>query len=277
MAGIAVGVLLGSCRSCFALNPSLDISQYAHNAWTVQDDALKGAFRAIAETPDGYLWLGTEFGLVRFDGVRFVAWNLPTGQRLPSTIQSQLAGRDGTLWIGTVEGLANWKDGRLHEYGEFTHQNVLTLLEDREGRLWVGTFQVPQAKLCTIEHGQIDYYGNDGSLGQWVWSLYENSEGRVWAGAETGLWRWKPGPPTRYPMPHPIERLQALVEDDNRTGLLAIGEGIWQFGDQKIREYAIATPPGRLTPVNIFRDRDGGLWLGTLQRGLLQFAAKGKV
>ena len=54
-------------------------------------------------------------------------------------------------------------------------------------------------------------------------------------------------------------------------------EGIWQFGDQKIREYAIATPPGRLTPVNIFRDRDGGLWLGTLQRGLLQFAAKGKV
>src|ERR1700688_1465468 len=92
------------------------------------------------------------------------------------------------------EGLANWKDGRLHEYGEFTHQNVLTLLEDREGRLWVGTFQVPQTKLCTIEHGQIDCYGNDGSLGQWVWSLYENSEGRVWAGAETGLWRWKPGP-----------------------------------------------------------------------------------
>ena len=167
MAGIAVGVLLGSCRSCFALNPSLDISQYAHNAWTVQDDALKGAFRAIAETPDGYLWLGTEFGLVRFDGVRFVAWNLTTGQRLPSTIQSQLAGRDGTLWIDTVEGLANWKDGRLHEYGEFTHQNVLTWLEDREGRLWVGTFQVPQAKLCTIEHGQIDCYGNDGSLGQW--------------------------------------------------------------------------------------------------------------
>ena len=110
-----------------------------------------------------------------------------------------------------------------------------------------------------------------------MWSLYENSEGRVWAGAETGLWRWKPGPSTRYPMSHPIERLQALVEDDNRTGLLAIGEGIWQFGDQKIREYAIATPPGRLTPVNIFRDRDGGLWLGTLQRGLLQFAAKGKV
>jgi len=125
MAGIAVGVLLGNCRSCFALNPSLDISQYAHTAWTVQDDALKGAIRAIAQTPDGYLWLGTEFGLVRFDGIRFVTWNLLTGQRLPSNIRSQLAGRDGTLWIGTVEGLANWKDGGLHEFGELTHQNVL--------------------------------------------------------------------------------------------------------------------------------------------------------
>jgi ligand-binding sensor domain-containing protein len=88
MAGIAVGILLGSCRSCFALNPSLDISQYARNAWTVQDDTPKGTIRAIAQTPDLYLWLGTECGLVRFDGVRFVAWNLPTGQRLPSTIQS---------------------------------------------------------------------------------------------------------------------------------------------------------------------------------------------
>jgi ligand-binding sensor domain-containing protein len=176
MAGIAVGVLFGGCRSILALNPSLDISQYAHTTWTVQDDALKGAIRSIAQTPDGYLWLGTEFGLVRFDGVRFVSWTPPSGQSLPSTnIQSLLAGRDGTLWIGTVEGLASRNHGLVHEYGEFAHQNVLTLLEDLEGRIWVGTFQVPRAKLCTIQHGKVDCYGSDGSLGQWVWSLYEGN------------------------------------------------------------------------------------------------------
>src|SRR5690349_9600337 len=86
-----------------ALQPSLDITQYAHTAWTARDGFLKGAVRSIVQTPDGYLWLGTEFGLVRFDGVRFVSWTPPSGQRLPSTnIRSLLAARDGTLWIGTL-------------------------------------------------------------------------------------------------------------------------------------------------------------------------------
>ena len=267
---LAVAVMACCSPSVLALDPSLDVSQYAHTAWNIQDSSLKGGVRSIAQTPDGYLWLGTEFGLLRFDGVRFVPWNPPPGQRLPSSnIRSLVAARDGTLWVGTLEGLASWKDGKLNTYSELAEQNVLTLLEDREGTVWVGTFQVPNGRLCAIQRVNVQCYGSDGSLGQWVWSLYEDGEGRIWAGAETGLWRWKPGPPKRYPMPHPIETSQALVEGDNRAGLLAVGEGLWQFMDEKIREYQIATPPGRLTPVNMFRDRDGGLWVGTLQRGLL--------
>ena len=64
----ALGVLLACCPCAFALNPSLDINQYAHNAWTVRDGFFKGVIYSIAQTPDGYLWLGTEFGLLRFDG-----------------------------------------------------------------------------------------------------------------------------------------------------------------------------------------------------------------
>ena len=79
--------------------------QYAHTAWTIRDGFLKGGVRSIAQTSDGYLWLVTEFGLVRFDGVRAVPWTPPSGQSLPSTnIRSLLAARDGTLWIGTLEG-----------------------------------------------------------------------------------------------------------------------------------------------------------------------------
>ena len=55
------------CPCAFALNPDLDVSQYSHTAWKIRDDFFKGAVQAIAQTPDGYLWLGTEFGLLRSD------------------------------------------------------------------------------------------------------------------------------------------------------------------------------------------------------------------
>ncbi len=76
--------LLMWCPCAFALNLALDISQYAHTAWKIRDGFTKGAIRSIAQTPDGYLWLGTEFGLLRFDGVRNVPWQPLPGQHLPS-------------------------------------------------------------------------------------------------------------------------------------------------------------------------------------------------
>ena len=83
-AWIALGVLLACCGCAFALDPSLDISQYAHTAWKAGDGFSKGIIYAIDQTPDGYLWLGTEFGLLRFDGVRAVPWQPPAGEHLPS-------------------------------------------------------------------------------------------------------------------------------------------------------------------------------------------------
>ena len=69
---ISIAILLACCRCASALDPSLDVSQYAHTAWKIRDGFSKGIIYAIAQTPDGYLWLGTEFGLLRFDGVRAV-------------------------------------------------------------------------------------------------------------------------------------------------------------------------------------------------------------
>src|SRR5215469_13819212 len=124
-------ILIGMVMACWAcapaLDPSLDISQYAHTAWKVRDGFTQGYVNAIAQTPDGYLWLGTELGLVRFDGVRVVPWQPPFGQPLPDNfISNLLVARDGTLWIGTREGLASWKDGKLKTYPEFTGQSALS-------------------------------------------------------------------------------------------------------------------------------------------------------
>src|SRR5271165_4669747 len=132
--------LLGS-TPVLALDPSLDVSQYAHSAWFFRNGFLNGAVYAITQTPDGYLWLGTQSGVVRFDGARAVPLVLPPGQQLPSTaVTSLLAARDGALWIGTFGGLASWKDGRLTEYPALAQESVIALFEDRDGTIWAGGF-----------------------------------------------------------------------------------------------------------------------------------------
>src|SRR5271156_5607663 len=199
------GLLLG-VPGAFALDAGLDISQYAHTAWTVREGFSKGTITSIAQTPDGYLWLGTEFGLLRFDGVRSLSWEPPTGERLPgSFIRSLLAARDGSLWIGTAEGLASWKDGKLTLHPQLAGQEIEALLEDRDGTVWAGGQSAPTGRLCAIQGGSVRCYGEDGSLGEYVQALYEDSRGNLWVGAMTGVWRWKPGPPQRFAMPDSVQ------------------------------------------------------------------------
>src|ERR1700693_2452594 len=112
--GSVLACLLVWCPCALALNPALDVSQYAHTAWKVREGFSEGSIISTAQTPDGYLWVGTEFGLLRFDGVRNVPWQPPGGEQLPSNfVPSLVLARDGTLWIGTFKGLASWKDGKL--------------------------------------------------------------------------------------------------------------------------------------------------------------------
>src|ERR1700745_910493 len=72
--------MLRAWRPCaFALDPSLDISQYAHTAWKIREGFTRGQVDSITQTPDGYLWLGAEFGLLCFDGIWGVPWQRPGG------------------------------------------------------------------------------------------------------------------------------------------------------------------------------------------------------
>src|SRR4029453_7314308 len=103
---IAAGMLLLCCSVAFALNPALAVSQYAHKSWKVREGVFKGSIYAVAQTLDGYLWLGTEFGLVRFDGVRAVEWQ-------PSGDQALAAGPNGALWAATQGGLSRLKGGSI--------------------------------------------------------------------------------------------------------------------------------------------------------------------
>ncbi len=263
--------ILLACSACaLALDPSLDINQYAHTAWKVGEGFTKGTIDTIAQTPDGYLWLGTEFGLFRFDGVRSVPWQPRGNEHLPgSVIRRLLVSRDGTLWIGTHKGLASWKDGKLTQYPEVSGQQIDTLLEDREGTVWAGVEVIPSWVLCAIQSGRVQCYGENGSLGLGAGTLFEDSKGNLWAGTGTGLWRWKPGPPKLISLSGPASEIHALIEGDNGALLITTRAGIIQLVGGKAAAHPLPGTGPQFNPFWLLRDRNGGLWIGTRDQGLL--------
>ena len=268
-------MVVACCVGAFALNPSADISQYAHTAWTVREGFLKGNIYAMTQTPDGYLWLGTEFGLLRFDGVRGIPWEPPAGQHLPdNAITALLVTRDSTLWIGTAVGLATWSGGKLTKHPELGQQFVASLFEDRDGTVWAGTLGNP-GRLCALRSGSAHCYGDDGAFGRAVWALYEDSAGTLWAGAQSGLWRMKPGPARQYPTRTEIIGLSKA--DDGRLLIAMHSAELRQLVGDNLESYPIRSAINSNRPLadrdvdsnRVLRDRDGGLWIGTVERGLI--------
>jgi signal transduction histidine kinase/ligand-binding sensor domain-containing protein len=265
-------VAMACCLPARALDPSLEVSQYAHTAWKVRDGFTKGGIFAMAQGPDGYLWLATEFGLVRFDGVRAVPWQPPVGQRLPSNfITSLLFARDGTLWIGTHGGLASWKDGKITTYPQMAGQTGKVLFQDRAGTIWVGGYRPPAgAKLCSIQGVRMNCYGGDGKLGGGIFGLYEDALQNLWVGTNTGFWRWKPGPPKFFPATSDAYGIRGFADDDDGHGLLVSVEG----GIRRLIHDGFETRPLPFQKLSasvsqIFRDRDGSLWVTTFTHGLV--------
>ena len=270
IAVVSLGLVLSCCTLAFPLDPSLDINQYGHHAWTTRDGFIKGAIVAIVQTPDGYMWLGTEYGLLRFDGVKTVAWQPSRDQHLPSSqIFSVLPARDGTLWIGTGKGLASWKNGKLTQYPELAGHYVFAVVEDHEGTIWASGITVALGKLCAIRRGNVQCYGEDGTLGRGAFNLFEDSKGNLWAGVKEGLWRWRPGPPKFYPLPGEPDGIQALSEDTDGTLLVGWNEGLYRFVDGRTEAYPLASPAPRFVVKRILRDREGSLWIACANRGLI--------
>jgi ligand-binding sensor domain-containing protein len=137
--------------------------------------------------------------------------------------------------------------------------------------VWVGGMRVGVAlgKLCAIQNGNVQCYGENGSLGRGVVGLYEDRKGNLWVGVETGLWRWSPGPPKFYPLEGNPDGIRGLGEDGDGTLLVGWKGGIQRFVDGKTEAYAVPGFDSQFTARRLLRDRDGGLWIGTSNRGLL--------
>ena len=263
-------ILLAWCGCAFALDPSLDTNQYSHTAWRIRDSFIKGWVAAIAQTPDGYLWLGTEFGLLRFDGVRTVPWQPPGNVPLPpGSILSLLVSRDGTLWIGTTKGLANSKGSTVTQFRELEGEGIYTLFEDREATIWVGAGGEPRSgKLCAVRGSTVDCYGGDGQLGHGVFAFYEDRNSNLWVGVADGLWRWKPGPPKFYSLPSAPNGIHAVGEGFDGALLVGWKGGIYRFTEGKMLLPWISR---QFEAKKILSDRNGGIWIATWNHGIVHF------
>jgi PAS domain S-box-containing protein len=255
-------------------NATLPLGQYAHTSWTIRDGYQLGIVFAMVQTPDGYLWLASEHGLFRFDGVRFTRWEPPPGHGLPDKPYSLVVSRDGTLWVGTFAGLSSWNGQKLTHYPEIKGGFVTSLLEDREGTVWAGVL-AKDGQVCEFRAGRGQCHQPDGGFGTFVWSLAEDSSGVLWAGAENGLWRWRPGAPKRY---EPGGRLADLITTADGQLLVGMrGAGLKRLAGDRFETYSVrsAADPGKSLPDQVIktnkllRDRDGGVWIGTDGLGLI--------
>jgi signal transduction histidine kinase/ligand-binding sensor domain-containing protein len=261
------------CGCAFALDPSLEISQYGHAAWKNREGFAPAPIWDVTQTTDGYLWLGTLAGVFRFDGVRNVPLPLPAGSALPDQRTRTLLGaRDGTLWIGTWRGLASWKDGKLATYPAFDGRPVDALLEDGEGTVWVASHDqlAGMATLCALRAGRTECRGEDGSLGPLIASLYGDSRGALWAIGKDRVWRVKPEPVVVHSLPSASSmRTQAATGTPDGALLVPTEEGIVRILAGRVEPFRVASSiPGR-DQRTIFRDRDGGLWIEVTSGGLL--------
>jgi signal transduction histidine kinase/ligand-binding sensor domain-containing protein len=265
-----------------ALDTSRQISQYGHTAWRVEDGVFSGSPNAIAQTTDGYLWIGTQAGLMRFDGVRFVSWQPPKGSELPSSrINSLLGARDGSLWIGTSMGLARWRNGNLINYSDATG-SIMAILEDRTGTIWIARANLSDAKgpLCKIIDTAVRCLGrDDGITVPYAVTLANDSLGNVWLAGALMVSRWQTSSADTY-VPaglnpseifNGVQALAARPDGSVWVGLVHAGKGggLQQLVQGTWRPFVTPEFDGSTLEVTeLLVDRDGSLWIGTLNRGI---------
>jgi signal transduction histidine kinase/ligand-binding sensor domain-containing protein len=282
-------LFLVAVNSVWAVDPSRHISQYAHTAWRIQDGVFSGSPNAITQTTDGYLWIGTEAGLVRFDGVRFVPWTSPDGKHLPSSnITSLLGARDGSLWIGMEGGLSHWDNRDLTNY-LVKPERINSIIEDRGGTVWFARSRGSDADggLCQVIGTGTKCYGKaDGVPGaDLAASLVEDSLGNFWIAASSTFVRWRPGSSSTFTLKE-LKSKEGVggVRDlaPNSDGSVWVGmdlpgrgRGLQQLaqGDWK----PFVTPEldaSTLEVQTLFRDRENALWVATLSQGIYRIRGR---
>ena len=136
---LVLAAALGLPYAALALDPHKALTQYSQTRWTQQQGLPQDAVGAIAQTADGYLWLGTNEGLARFDGYEFVTFRKSQNGLLANSIAALASAADGSLWIGTRQGLTQYREGHFRNWTSrdgLADDSVTALFVDHAGIVW---------------------------------------------------------------------------------------------------------------------------------------------
>lgn len=276
---LLMGVCACTTRPAWSVNPETRISQYSHTAWRTSEGIFESTPTSLAQTSDGYLWVGSSSGLLRFDGVRFVKFMGANGIKLPTnTIFSLLTDHDGSLWIGTAWGLSHLKNGVLTNL-KSNIGAVRAIAQDDAGVVWVARANMPRGNgaLCKVTGDALQCIGaRQGFPIPFAKAITCDHQGNVWVGGATSYIRWSPHSQTVY-APDAFKKntetaaigSMALAPDGNpMVAMLDSGPGLGleEMVGGKPRPYGpfAGIDPERDIEANAIRvDSHGAVWLGT--------------
>jgi ligand-binding sensor domain-containing protein/signal transduction histidine kinase len=272
---LVFSLLLCGSGTAFALDWNSDLSRHGHDVWLTENGLPQNTVHAIAQTSDGYVWIGTEAGLARFDGVRFTIFDKQNTPQIKSNyVRALLADSQGALWIGTAEGLVRRLNGSftLFTTNEGLPSNTIqAILEDRKGNLWVAT----ATGLGLFKSGGLTTFTTrERLIGGSIQALFEDTEGALWIATPYGVGKVKDGTFTNYTVRDGLGSNSVRAIQQDREGRLWFGSlgGLTSFSRGRFTTYTTrdGLPNDRI--ISLYTDRDGQLLIGTAG-GLCRFNA----
>ena len=269
---VAFGLLAALLASlpAEALDSAKAVSQYRHEVWRTREGLPQSSAEALVQTRDGYIWIGTQEGLARFDGARFVVFDKASTPELRhNRILALLEDRRGRLWIGTEGGgLTVLEEGRFRTFGRtdgLSDDIVRALAEDAEGTLWIGT----GAGLQSRDEGKFKAWGASDGVSAAVRSLVVDPAGTLWAGTGQGLIRRVGTTFVPAGITDPVLSVHAAADG---TILAGTPHGLRLLREGRVEDLGTAENlPGEVVNC-VLRDRRGTVWIGT-SGGLARWAS----
>jgi ligand-binding sensor domain-containing protein/AraC-like DNA-binding protein len=265
----------------FPLDPDQDISDYALVKWTTRDGLPSNMILAVTQCQQGYIWMASYEGLIRFDGVKFTIFNkINTPEFKSDIILTILESKNGDLWIGTSDGLLKLSNGKFSLYttGDGLPDTLIrALCEDKNGDLWIGT---ARGGVTRLKDGIFRTYSvTDGLSDNSVQAICQDHEGNIWIGTRNGgLNRFKDDVFSVYTMKDGLTSNFVFSLYVDPQGIVRIGTGGGGINVIKNGKIFKFPPPGSNEQKlekqfihGLCEDRQGNLWIGTKGSGLFRW------